>query len=148
MSRVTAHEDIHDAILDRCVALAESPSLSPGIERHEFGANIGALVSNPQRDKAEGLVVAAEEGATVATGGRRLNQPGSLLAPKVISGVAPDMQIAGTEVFGPVLSVLKTGSKNEAINITNSTKYRLIGGIFTADIDAARRIRAGQIFID
>ncbi len=92
--------------------------------------------------------MAAEEGATVATGRRRLNQPGSLLAPKVISGVAPDMQIAGTEVFGPALSALKTGSENEAINITNSTKYRLVGGIFTADIDAARRIRAGQIFID
>ena len=61
------------------------------------------------------------------------------------------MQIAGTEVFGPVLSVLKTGSEDEAINIANSTEYGLVGGIFT-DIDAAhraaRRIRAGQIFIN
>ena len=62
------------------------------------------------------------------------------------------MQIAGTEVFGPVLSVLKTGSEDEAIDIANSTEYGLVGGIFTADIDAAhraaRRIRAGQIFIN
>ena len=62
------------------------------------------------------------------------------------------MQIAGTEVFGPVLSVLKTGSEDEAINIANSTEYRLVGSIFTTDIDAAhratRRIRAGQIFIN
>ena len=62
------------------------------------------------------------------------------------------MQIAGTEVFGPVLSVLKTRSEGEAINIANSSEYGLIGGIFTADIDAAdraaRRIRAGQIFIN
>ena len=62
------------------------------------------------------------------------------------------MQIAGTEVFGPVLSVLKTGSEDEAINIANSTGYGLVGGIFTADIDAAhraaRRIRAGRIFIN
>ena len=70
----------------------------------------------------------------------------------MISGVTPDMQIAGTEVFGPVFSVLKTGSEDEAIDIANSTEYGLVGGIFTADIDAAhraaRRIRAGQIFIN
>ncbi|MGC6453808.1 MAG: aldehyde dehydrogenase family protein [Candidatus Puniceispirillaceae bacterium] len=153
MSRMIAHEDIHDEIVDRCVALAEGLSVGPGIERREFGANMGAMVSDPQRDRAEGLVeAAAAAGATIATGGRRLNLPGSFLAPTVISGVTPDMQIAGTEVFGPVLSVLKTGSEDEAIEIANSTEYGLVGGIFTADIDAAhraaRRIRAGQIFIN
>ena len=70
----------------------------------------------------------------------------------MISGVTPDMQIAGTEVFGPVLSVLKTRSEDEAIDIANSTEYGLVGGIFTADIDAAhraaRRFCAGQIFIN
>ena len=92
MSRVIAHEDVHDEIVDRCVALAESLSVGPGIERREFGTNMGAMVSDPQRDRAEGLVeAAAAEGATVATGGRRLNLPGSFLAPTVISGVTPDM---------------------------------------------------------
>ena len=110
---------------------------------------MGAMVSDPQRDQAEGLVEAAvAEGATVATNGRRLNLPGSFLAPKVISCVTPDMQIASTEVFGPVLSVLKTGSEDDAINIAKSTEYGLVGGIFTADISAAHRIRAGQIFIN
>ena len=53
---------------------------------------MGAMVSEPQRDRAEGLVeAAAAEGGTVATGGRRLNLPGSFLAPTVISGVTPDM---------------------------------------------------------
>ena len=66
----------------------------------------------------------------------------------MISGVNPDVQIAGTEVFGPVLSVLKTGSEDEAIDIAKSTEYGLVGGIFTADISAAHRIRAGQIFIN
>ena len=157
MSRVIAHEDVHDEIVDRCEALAESLSVGPGIERREFGTNMGAMVSDPQRDQAEGLVeAAAAEGATVATGGRRLNLPGSFLAPTVISGVTPDMQIADTEVFGPVLSVLKTGSEDEAIDIAKSTEYGLVGGIFTADVNAAhraahraaRRIRAGQIFIN
>ena len=128
-------------------------AVGPGIERREFGTNMGAMVSDPQRDRAERLVeAAAAKGATVATGGRRLNLPGSFLAPTVISGVTPDMQIASTEVFGPVLSVLKTGSEDEAIDIANSTEYGFVGGIFTADIHAAhraaRRIRAGQFFIN
>ena len=153
MSRVIAHEDVHDEIVDRCVALAESLSVGPGIERPQFGANMGAMVSDGQRDRAEGLVRrAADEGATVATGGHRLNLPGSFLAPTVMSDVSPDMEIAGTEVFGPVLSVLKAGDEDQAIDIANGTEYGLVGGIFTADIDAAhraaRRIRAGQIFIN
>ncbi|MEC7852106.1 MAG: aldehyde dehydrogenase family protein, partial [Pseudomonadota bacterium] len=110
MSRVIAHEDVHDEIVERCVALAESLSVGPGIERPTFGANMGAMVSDGQRDRAESLVRrAADQGATVATGGHRLNLPGSFLAPTVMSDVSPDMEIAGTEVFGPVLSVLKAG---------------------------------------
>ena len=153
MSRLIAHEDVHDEIVERCVALAEGLSVGPGIERPEFGANMGAMVSDGQRDRAEGLVRrAADEGATIATGGHRLNLPGSFLAPTVISDVSPDMEIAGTEVFGPVLSILKAGDEDKAIDIANGTEYGLVGGIFTADIDAAhraaRRIRAGQIFIN
>ena len=153
MSRVIAHKDVHDEIVERCVALAESLSVGPGIERPTFGANMGAMVSDGQRDRAESLVRrAADQGATVATGGHRLNLPGSFLAPTVMSDVSPDMEIAGTEVFGPVLSVLKAGDEDQAIDIANGTEYGLVGGIFTADIDAAhraaRRIRAGQIFIN
>jgi aldehyde dehydrogenase (NAD+) len=81
-----------------------------------------------------------------------LNRPGAFLEPTVIADVTPEMEIAGTEVFGPVLSILKTGSEADAIRISNSTEYGLVGGIFTADIDtahrAARQIRAGQIFIN
>ena len=153
MSRVIAHEDVHNEIVERCVALAESLSVGPEIERPTFGANMGAMVSDGQRDRAESLVRrAADQGATVATGGHRLNLPGSFLAPTVMSDVSPDMEIAGTEVFGPVLSVLKAGDEDHAIDIANGTEYELVGGIFTADIDAAhraaRRIRAGQIFIN
>ena len=153
MSRVIAHADVHDEVVERCVALAESLSVGPGIERRDFGPNMGAMVSDGQRDRAEGLVAnAVAEGAQVASGGHRLNLPGAFLAPTIISAVTPEMEIAGTEVFGPVLSVLKTDSEDAALDIANSTEYGLVGGIFTADIDkahrAARRIRAGQIFIN
>ena len=153
MSRLIAHVDVHDEIVERSVALAESLSVGPGSERREFGANMGAMVSDGQRDRAEGLCKeAAGDGARLATGGHRLNQPGSFLAPTIIADATPDMKIASTEVFGPVLTVLRADSEDTAIEITNSTEYGLVGGIFTADIDAAhraaRKIRAGQIFIN
>ena len=153
MSRVIAHPDVHDEIVERAVNLAGSLSVGPGIERTEFGANMGAMVSDTQRDRAESLCKqAASEGATIATGGHRLNQPGSFLAPTIIADVSPDMQIANTEVFGPVLSIMKADDEAEAIKIANSTEFGLVGGIFTRNIDAAhraaRKIKAGQIFVN
>lgn len=153
MSRVIAHPDVHDEIVERAVSLAGSLSVGPGIERTEFGANMGAMVSDGQRDRAESLCKqAASEGATITTGGHRLNQPGSFLAPTIIADVSPDMQIANTEVFGPVLSIMKADDEAEAIKIANSTEFGLVGGIFTRDIDAAhraaRKIKAGQIFVN
>ncbi len=152
MSRVIASERIHDELVDRIAGLAASLKVGPGIEQPEFGPTMGAMVSEAQRDRAEGMVRAAEaEGATVVTGGRRLNRPGAFLEPTVLQ-VTPDMTIARDEVFGPVLSVLKFRTTDEAIAIANSTDYGLVGGVFTRDLDratrAARKIRAGQIFVN
>lgn len=153
MSRVIAHKDIHDEVVERTAAIAASLDVGPGIDRREFGANMGAMVSDGQRDRAEGMCRdAVAQGARAVTGGHRLNREGSFLEPTVFDGVAPDMTIAQEEVFGPVLSVLKVDNDADAIAVANGTPYGLVGGIFTRDIDratqAARQIRAGQIFIN
>ena len=62
------------------------------------------------------------------------------------------MTIAREEVFGPVVSVMKFASDDEAIEIANGTDYGLVGGVFTRDLDratdAARRLKAGQVFVN
>ncbi|NDW53867.1 aldehyde dehydrogenase family protein [Aliiroseovarius sp. PrR006] len=153
MSRVIVHDSIHDELVDRMVGVAQSLTIKPGIEQPEFGATMGAMVSDTQRDRAAGMIQAAEaEGATVATGGRKMNIPGAFLEPSILTGVTPDMAIANVEVFGPVLSVLKFRDDNEAIRIANGTPYGLVGGVFTSDLDratsAARQLRAGQVFVN
>lgn len=153
MSRIIVHESRHDELVERATAIAQSLSVGPGMERTEFGANMGAMVSDGQRDRAEAMVAeAASEGARVATGGRKLNRPGAFLEPTVLTGVSPSMRIAREEVFGPVLSVIPFSGEDEAISIANSTEYGLVGGVFTRDVDramrAARRIRAGQVFVN
>ncbi|MCL4168696.1 UNVERIFIED_CONTAM: hypothetical protein GTU68_047908 [Idotea baltica] len=114
---------------------------------------MGAMVSEAQRDRAADMVgVAQGEGAHVATGGRKMNIPGAFLEPSIVTGVTPDMTIANEEVFGPVLSVLKFSSDEDAISIANGTPYGLVGGVFTRDLDrattAARQLRAGQVFVN
>src|SRR6056297_3443636 len=69
MSRVIVHESRHDEMLERAETVARGLSVGPGIEREAFGANMGAMVSEAQRDRAVGMVGAAQDqGAQLATG--------------------------------------------------------------------------------
>lgn len=153
MSRVIVHESRHDELVERAASVAKSLSVGPGIERTNFGANMGSMVSDAQRDRALGMITCAEEqGAQVAAGGHKLNRLGAFLEPTVLSGVTPDMEIATQEVFGPVLTVLPFRDDAQAIDIANSTDYGLAAGVFTTDLDratrAARLLRAGQVFVN
>lgn len=153
MSRVIAHDSIHDELVERVVGVAKSLKVGPGIEQPEFGPTMGAMVSDAQRDRAVGMITAAvSEGAKIATGGHKMNIPGAFLEPTVLTDVTPNMNIANEEVFGPVLSVLKFNTDAQAIEIANGTPYGLVGGVFTNDLNratqAARQIRAGQVFVN
>jgi aldehyde dehydrogenase (NAD+) len=153
MSRVIVHESVHDELVERMVGVAQSLTVQPGIDQPELGPTMGAMVSEPQRDRAADMVVAAQgDGAQIATGGRKMNIPGAFLEPTIVTNVTPDMKIANEEVFGPVLSVLKFSSDEDAIKIANGTPYGLVGGVFTRNLDrattAARQLRAGQVFVN
>ena len=90
MSRMIVHRDVHDEMISRLEGLATSLSVGPGIERREFGANMGAMVSEKQRDRAIDLIQGAvSEGARLVTGGHKLNRPGWFL-PTILDGVTTD----------------------------------------------------------
>ncbi|MGU9961562.1 MAG: aldehyde dehydrogenase family protein [Candidatus Puniceispirillales bacterium WSBS_2018_MAG_OTU23] len=153
MSRVIVHDSVHDELVERITGLAQSLSVGPGIDFPEFGMNMGAMVSEGQRDRAVEIVAnAVKQGAVLSTGGHAMNIPGAYLEPTLVTGVTADMDIAQEEVFGPVLTVQKFSSDEEAIQIANGTPYGLVAGVFTKDIDratkAARDLRAGQVFVN
>lgn len=153
MSRVIVHERVHDRLVDGIVAMAEGLEVGDGLDFPEFGANMGAMISETQCQRAAGMVSGAErEGARLVAGGHRMNRPGYFLEPTVLIDVAPGMTIARDEVFGPVLSVLKFAREEEALKIANGTPYGLVAGVFTADIDramrASKKLRAGQVFVN
>src|SRR6056297_1668338 len=153
MSRVLVHESRHDELVERAVGVARSLRLAEGAQLVDSGANMGAMVSAGQRDRALGFVERAQaQGAVVATGGRRLNRPGAFMEPTVLTGVTPDMDVAQQEVFGPVLSVIPFRDEAQALEIANGTEYGLVGGVFARSLDRATRaaaaIRAGQVFVN
>ncbi|MEM6973638.1 MAG: aldehyde dehydrogenase family protein [Pseudomonadota bacterium] len=153
MSRVIVHESRRDELIERAEGVARSLTVQPGADSPVFGPTMGSMVSIAQRDRAVGMVAAAEKaGARAITGGRALNRDGAFMEPTVLADVTPDMAIGREEVFGPVLSVLSFRDDAEAIEIANSTDYGLVAGVFTRDLDratrAARRLRAGQVFVN
>ena len=153
LSRLIVHDDRHDELVEAVAELARSISVGPGMERAEFGANMGPMVSREQRDRAEGMCIeAVSQGAKAMTGGHKLNRPGWFFEPTVFADVGADMTIAQEEVFGPVLSVMRFQDEDEAIALANNTDYGLVGGVFTRDseraLQAARRLRCGQVFVN
>lgn len=153
MSRLIVHEDIHDEVLERLISMTAALSTGPGIDRDEMGPNMGAMISERQRDRARDLCTQAEkEGGRISIGGKAMDRPGWFFEPTIISEVQQSQTIAHQEVFGPVLSVLKFSQDEEAVKMANATQYGLVSGVFTRDLDramtTARKLRAGQVYIN
>jgi acyl-CoA reductase-like NAD-dependent aldehyde dehydrogenase len=87
----------------------------------------------------EWIAEAREAGARVLTGG---DLDGELIRPTVIADAAPELKVCREEVFGPVVTVNRVESLDEAIALANGTRYGLQAGIFTRELDSA--LRAGE----
>ena len=106
------------------------------------GADMGPLVTQVHRDKVASYVDAGEkEGATIVVDGRTVNPGGNgfWLGPTLFDHVTPKMSIYSDEIFGPVLSVIRVKSYDEALALVNSPQYGNGTAIFTNDGGAARR---------
>ena len=96
---------------------------------------------------------AQKEGARVVAGGEAVSgSDGNFMQPTVFCDVTAEMEIAQSEVFGPVLAILPFDTEEEAITLANGTNFGLVAGIFTQDLNRAlrcsRRLRAGQVFVN
>ncbi|HEX9516562.1 MAG TPA: NAD-dependent succinate-semialdehyde dehydrogenase [Streptosporangiaceae bacterium] len=115
--------------------------------------NYGPLSSEQAaRNLMEQVQDAISKGATVHTGGRRVNRPGAFIEPTVLSGVTPDMRAFREELFGPVAVVYKVSSADEAVELANSSAYGLGGAVFSTDtelaISVADRLDVGMAWVN
>lgn len=95
---------------------------------------------------AEQLMLQVEEairqGATLRTGGRRINRPGAYVEPTVLTDVTPSMAAYSEELFGPVAVVYRISSEAEAVALANDTAFGLGASVFSADLERARQVAA------
>uniref|UniRef100_A0A803MQ47 Aldehyde dehydrogenase 1 n=1 Tax=Chenopodium quinoa TaxID=63459 RepID=A0A803MQ47_CHEQI len=149
-SRVFVQEGIHDAVVQK---LAEKTK--NWIVGDPFDDNVhqGPQVDKKQFEKILSYIEHGKrEGANLLCGGNRHGDKGYFIQPTIFTNVQDDMVIAKEEIFGPVMSLLKFKTIEEAIERANSTQYGLAAGIVTKNIDIAntvsRSIRAGVIWIN
>jgi aldehyde dehydrogenase (NAD+) len=119
-------------------------------------SRLGPLISDAQRERVRGYIrKGQEEGAKLVAGGED-PPPGAdrgyFVQPTVFSEVTPEMTIAQEEIFGPVLVLMPYEDEEDAVRIANDTVYGLAGGVWSGDVEhakrVARRIRTGQIEIN
>jgi aldehyde dehydrogenase (NAD+) len=139
-SRVIVEEKIADAFVERLAARAGKVRIGNGAQE---GIEMGPAVDQAQLETDLRYIdVGRAEGANLVCGGRRLSngphEHGYFLEPAVFDHVKASMRVAQEEIFGPVISVIRVGSFEEALVAANAVRYGLSAAIFTQD--------AGRIF--
>ena len=140
---------------DKAVEIAAQTANSTTVGDPQGEFRIGPIANKAQYEKIIRMIeIGIEEGASLVAGG--VEKPegydkGYYVKPTVFANVTNDMTIAKEEIFGPVLSILKYKSEDEAIEIANDTEYGLAGYVHGESVHAnevARKIRAGQVIIN
>lgn len=153
-SRLILHESIHDSFVLKLKERAQALRLGYG---NDDNVDVGPVISQESLDKIQKYVSIGQEEdkAELIIGGKHPGgdlSKGFFFEPTIFVNVTRDMRIAREEIFGPVLSVIKCKSLDEAISILNDTKYGLSSSIFTNDVNdafrAVRDIKAGITYIN
>lgn len=153
-SRLILHENIHDEFLSMLTEKAKKLRLGDGLLPT---TDVGPCINESQRSTDHSYVeIGRKEGARLVCGGD-IGKGGDLdkgwfYQPTIFADVTPEMRIAKEEIFGPVLSVLKIKSLDEAITVLNNTKYGLSSSLYTKNVNDAFRaiqdVKAGITYIN
>ncbi|EKU48822.1 NAD-dependent succinate-semialdehyde dehydrogenase [Brevibacterium casei] len=134
-NRLFVHSSIADEFSQKLAERIGSMKVGNGL--HD-GTEVGPLVDQESLDKVAALVDdAVSGGATVLTGGGKIDGPGFFFDPTVITNVPAGSEIRTTEIFGPVAPIVTFDTDEEAIALANETEYGLAGYLFSENINRA-----------
>tara|TARA_B100001758_G_C18405116_1_gene611551 strand:- start:1372 stop:2847 length:1476 start_codon:yes stop_codon:yes gene_type:complete len=151
-SRVFVQSGIYDEFIAEVIKRAEAVRIGDPLDAD---TQVGPLATEAQRNRIEEtLVMAQEQGAVIHTGGSRPEgfENGWYFEPTVVA--CPDQSVETTQVelFGPVMSVLKFETEEDAVSLANDTQFGLGAGVFTSNVARAHRvsaaIRSGIVWVN
>ena len=148
-TRTFVQEEVYEQFVAKAKALAESRNTGcPFDERTVQGPQIDEI----QFEKILKYIESGKESARLVCGGKRFGTKGYFIEPTVFADVKDDSRIAKEEIFGPVQSIFKFKTLDEAIKRSNETHYGLAAGIVTSNIDNALKyvqsVRAGSVWVN
>ncbi len=140
-SRLLIQDGVHDELLTRLVDRARELKLGDGRKK---GTDVGPLVNEASRAKVEKYIdIGQEDGADLLLGGKRPQgkgvDNGYFFEPTIFARVRAGMRLEQEEIFGPVLSVVRFRTVDEAFAINNDVKYGLSSSVYTRDVNVAMR---------
>ncbi len=151
-TRMVVHDSVYDDVIERLAAIAAG---IPWGDPHDPATVVGPIIRRGQLERMEGLVDrTAADGARIVVGGHRGDRGGKgyWYVPTVVVDVDENAELAQTEVFGPVLTVVRyDGDDDEAVRVANNSRYGLSGYVQSSDEArawrVARRLRTGTVNI-
>ena len=150
-SRVVAHRDVADALVERIVARAATIKIGNPLDAD---TEMGPMATGKQYATVLSHFESAQsDGATVACGGKPVESLGGwFVEPTVLVDTTPQMRAVREEIFGPVVAVTTFGTEDEAVALANGTEFGLAGSVWTKDVHRAHRVaarlRAGTVWIN
>jgi betaine-aldehyde dehydrogenase/aminobutyraldehyde dehydrogenase len=142
-SRILISERIYDDVLSATVGAVEGMTVGDPATDDQIG--MGPVISAEQQARVLGFVERALEAkATVVTGGGAVGERGFFVAPTIVADVAQDAEIVQNEVFGPVVTMQRFGSDEEAVALANDVRYGLAASVFSENVGRALKV-AGRL---
>jgi glyceraldehyde-3-phosphate dehydrogenase (NADP+) len=147
VQRVFVHEAVYDAFVAPFVARVSALRAGSSLDED---VDVCAMISEQQAVRVDGWIrEAVGAGARVLVGGRR---SGAVVWPTVLEGVPPGVRLDCDEVYGPVVSIYRVASLDEAIDRANAVRYGLHAAIFTENLRAAfravQRLAVGGVIVN
>jgi betaine-aldehyde dehydrogenase/aminobutyraldehyde dehydrogenase len=149
-SRILVSERIYDDVLSESVKVVEAMKVGDPAEGDDV--EMGPVISQEQQERVLGFLERLDSGASVVTGGGTIGDRGFFVKPTIVEGVTQDSEIVQREVFGPVVTMQRFSSDDDAIAMANDVRYGLAASVFSRDVgralSAARKLEFGTVWVN